>query len=220
MMTFSRAASRSEELMQASFFSRSIGALTLFVMLLTTMTAWAETVNNVSYREYDTSTKVFEDKTCPSATVVESSYTTLGADNKETWYVVDSYVTFNKRITFKGTVHLILADNTILDAKKGITTGSALYIYAQSEGAAWVNSWQGTMLNISQASAAVMAAVAATSTSTAATSQPKAVMAPLASAEDIIKAPTSESMEEKSMPKAVKAPLASVVAQVEERATF
>ena len=70
-MTFSRAASRSEELMQASFFSRSIGALTLFVMLLTTMTAWAETVNNVSYREYDTSTKVFEDKTCPSATVVE-----------------------------------------------------------------------------------------------------------------------------------------------------
>jgi hypothetical protein len=42
MMTFSRAASRSEELMQASFFSRSIGALTLFVMLLTTMTAGAE----------------------------------------------------------------------------------------------------------------------------------------------------------------------------------
>jgi hypothetical protein len=28
--------------MQASFFSRSIGALTLFVMLLTTMTAGAE----------------------------------------------------------------------------------------------------------------------------------------------------------------------------------
>ena len=81
-------------------------------------------VVSVSYIDADGTQK------SANATVVDSSMTTWGAG----WYVVNSNVAIDSRITADGEVHLILADDCELTANKGITvqaTGS-LTIYAQS----------------------------------------------------------------------------------------
>ena len=75
--------------------------------------------------------------TCASATVVTESDTTWGAsDSQEHWYVVNSNVTINTRITVTGNVHLILADGYTLTASQGInvTDTNSLTIYGQAEG--------------------------------------------------------------------------------------
>ena len=81
-------------------------------------------VVSVSYIDADGTQKA------ANATVVDSSMTTWSAG----WYVVNSNVAIDSRITADGEVHLILADDCELTANKGITvqaTGS-LTIYAQS----------------------------------------------------------------------------------------
>ena len=81
-------------------------------------------VVSVSYIDADGTQK------SANATVVDSSMTTWSAG----WYVVNSNVAIDSRITADGEVHLILADDCELTANKGITvqaTGS-LTIYAQS----------------------------------------------------------------------------------------
>ena len=81
-------------------------------------------VVSVSYIDADGTQK------SANATVVDSSMTTWSAG----WYVVNSNVAIDSRITADGEVHLILADDYELTANKGITvqaTGS-LTIYAQS----------------------------------------------------------------------------------------
>lgn len=70
-------------------------------------------------------------QTASAATSVEASSTAWGTG----WYVVDSDVTINERITVTGDVHLILKDNCALQAEKGIEVngdGASLTIYAQS----------------------------------------------------------------------------------------
>ena len=76
-------------------------------------------------------------QTCDSATVVTETDTAWGAsDSQEHWYVVNSNVTINTRVTVTGDVHLILKDGFTLNATKGINVskGNSLTIYAQSAG--------------------------------------------------------------------------------------
>ena len=76
-------------------------------------------------------------KQCPTWTRLSS----IADNNPELtsgWYVVDANLTFNTRITIAAehTVNLILADNTLLNATKGIGVNirAILHIWAQSDG--------------------------------------------------------------------------------------
>ena len=92
------------------------------------------TQENVSYID---PTKEQTAQTCDSATVVTETDTAWGAsDSQEHWYVVNSNVTINTRVTVTGDVHLILKDGFTLNATKGINVseGNSLTIYAQSAG--------------------------------------------------------------------------------------
>ena len=92
------------------------------------------TQENVSYID---PTKEQTKQTCDSATVVTETDTAWGAsDSQEHWYVVNSNVTINTRVTVTGDVHLILKDGFTLNATKGINVskGNSLTIYAQSAG--------------------------------------------------------------------------------------
>lgn len=101
-------------------------AAVLALAVLTATTAWAQ---DVTYLEYNTTTKTFDSKTC-------SSYTTINDQTAWTagWYVVSSEVTIDTRISVTGDVHLILANGATLNAPKGIgcIEGNSLTIYAQS----------------------------------------------------------------------------------------
>ena len=73
------------------------------------------------------------------AIALTSADVTLGAADTESWYVVNSDVTFDNRITVNGNVHLILADGCTLNTDSrgfsgGITVAesNSLTIYAQS----------------------------------------------------------------------------------------
>lgn len=78
-----------------------------------------------------------DDGTTPTvmATPISSINSIWGTANTETWYTLQGEVNINSRITTRGTVNLILANNTKLNANKGINvpSGSTLHIWAQSE---------------------------------------------------------------------------------------
>ena len=82
-------------------------------------------------------TKEQTKQTCDSATVVTETDTAWGAsDSQEHWYVVNSNVTINTRVTVTGDVHLILEDGCSLTVNGGInaTDTNSLTIYGQSGG--------------------------------------------------------------------------------------
>ena len=83
--------------------------------------------NGVSYLDKNGSKQ-----TADNVTVVESSMTTWNGG----WYVVNSNVTIDNRVTVSGEVHLILADNASLTANNGINVeeGNSFSVYAQSVG--------------------------------------------------------------------------------------
>lgn len=83
--------------------------------------------NGVSYLDKNGSKQ-----TADNVTVVESS-TTAWSDG---WYVVNSNVTIDNRVTVSGKVHLILADNASLTANGGINVAesNSFSVYAQSVG--------------------------------------------------------------------------------------
>ena len=95
--------------------------------VLTTVGAWAQ---NVTYLEYNTTTKEFDTQTCTTYTTVTDQTTAWTAG----WYVVSSEVTIETRISVTGDVHLILANGASLSAPKGIACveGNSLTIYGQS----------------------------------------------------------------------------------------
>ena len=102
-------------------------AVTLFLLLLTSTTAWAETIK-VPYfdsngeHEYET-----------TATITENAITDLGNG----WYVISGNYSSSQTLTFTGDVNLILADNadgTITGANGIIITNGNLTIYGQSKG--------------------------------------------------------------------------------------
>ena len=104
--------------------------MTLLVMLLTTMTAWAETVT-ASYIKADGTTSSH------SATVINQGNmpTEIGSDFTESWFVVTENVTYDQGIQISGDVHLILSDNTTLSVNGiQIDSGKSLTIYGQSVG--------------------------------------------------------------------------------------
>ena len=92
----------------------------------------------VSYMAWDEIEKKLVEKTgndaCTDYTVVTNSTTTF-EDGK--WYVVNSNVTIDNKVTCNGDVHLILVDGAALTVSKGISvaaTNCSLTIYGQSEG--------------------------------------------------------------------------------------
>ncbi len=85
----------------------------------------------------------YDDYTVLTGTVEEE--TTLSGG----WYVARGKLTYTKRLTVSGPVHLILEDECSVEAKQGITVqgSDSLTIYAQSEG-------KGTKMGSLEASAA------------------------------------------------------------------
>lgn len=84
--------------------------------------------NGISYID-----AVGTEQTCTSATEVTASSTTWNAG----WYVVNSDVTINDRVTVSGAVHLILTDGYTLNASNGINvsgSSNSLTIYGQQNG--------------------------------------------------------------------------------------
>ncbi len=73
---------------------------------------------------------------CPDAYGVTRGSISLGDDDVEYWYLVNSHVTISDTITVYGDVHLILADGATLNALAGIETDTdaSLTIYGQSGG--------------------------------------------------------------------------------------
>ena len=90
----------------------------------------ASTVSSIPYLDADGSTQ-----TCAFATVVDSS-DTWGDGYATIWYMVNSNVTMESRITVVGDVRLILADGYTLTASAGINVSSSasLTIYGQQNG--------------------------------------------------------------------------------------
>ena len=88
-------------------------------------TALAATVENITYLD-----KNGTQQTAASATQVTNSDT----EWTDGWYVAQSNITIDGTVTISGNVHLILEDGCNLTVNGGIllTTGSNMYIYAQS----------------------------------------------------------------------------------------
>ena len=83
--------------------------------------------NGVSYLDKDGSKQTAE-----NVIVVDGSTTAWNGG----WYVVNSNVTIDNRVTVSGEVHLILADNASLTVNRGINVaeGNSFSVYAQSVG--------------------------------------------------------------------------------------
>ena len=86
----------------------------------------------VSYRTCDENGQNWKTEECSDYTVVESSMTTWDGG----WYVVNSPVTIDSRVSVSGEVHLILADGASLTANGGINVAesNSFSVYAQSVG--------------------------------------------------------------------------------------
>lgn len=87
------------------------------------------TINDVTYLDENGS-----EQTADNVTVVDSSMT----EWQSGWYVVNSNITIDSRVTVKGEVHLILADGASLTVHDDINVaeGNSFTVYAQSTGAA------------------------------------------------------------------------------------
>jgi len=75
--------------------------------------------------------------TSPATTDDYTGQTALGTASTTTWYAVTGTQTPGSRITVTGDVHIILADNSHLDASNGgitVENANSLTIYAQSTG--------------------------------------------------------------------------------------
>ena len=119
---------------------RLLGVLLTLAMVLGLMpgmslTALAD-LEPVAYMAWNGTAVALVEGGCTDYTVVDDNTTTF-EDGK--WYVVNATgdgLTNDNRITFNGTVNLILCDGATLNASKGIqgTEDSTLNIYGQSEG--------------------------------------------------------------------------------------
>ncbi len=107
--------------------------LLLFALPLEKINLKAEEAKaGIVYREYNTETEEWETKYCNEYQVLTDSDEIL----KEGWYVVNGEVTCSNVLTVQGNVCLILTDECLLAASKGIRVpeGNQITIYAQSEG--------------------------------------------------------------------------------------
>ena len=84
----------------------------------------------VSYRTCDENGQNWKKEECSNYTVVDGSMTAWS----DGWYVVNSPVTIDSRVSVSGEVHLILADGASLTANGGINVAenNSFTVYAQS----------------------------------------------------------------------------------------
>ena len=111
---------------------RIVLAILLAVVLTVSLLTVGAAAENVLYIDADDT-----QQTCASYTAVTNSTDAwTAAVGAQAWYVVNSDVTIDTRITVTGDVHLILADGRTLNATRGIsvTSDNSLTIYGQSEG--------------------------------------------------------------------------------------
>ena len=123
----------------------SVALLTL-VMTLTAQTAWAETINGVSYIDENGATQ-----TANNVTVLTGNETPNSDGDIELtpgWYVVNSTITYKSTVTFDGDVNIILADGgqMNIDISGSVNnfmgiygTNSTLIIYGQASGTGKLN---------------------------------------------------------------------------------
>ena len=107
-------------------------AICLLAGLLPTVALAANSVTNVTYYDWNSSTNQLEEKSCSSATLVESSTDKVTWSNG--WYVAQGNVTISGGVTISGDVFLILADGCTLTIDASIQGEGNLTIYGQSGG--------------------------------------------------------------------------------------
>ena len=117
-------------------------AITLLLLLLTSATAWAETIDNVPYKYYNTTSGTLKDGTANGVTVLDGNINEFPGG----WYVVKgNNITYNVEMIFRGNAHIILADGAQIEinayngvsseeAYNGIYTTGDLTIYGQGAG--------------------------------------------------------------------------------------
>ena len=96
--------------------------ITLLMMLLTTMTAWADT-ETVSYIDENGETQTV------TATVLTGSETAI----YNGWYVVSSNITYTGTVTLTGNVNLILADGCTMNVGTSIVRINDYGIYGDND---------------------------------------------------------------------------------------
>ena len=109
-------------------------ALTLLVMMLTATTAWAETVNNVSYIDADGNPQTASKATIVTADMGGTSESKFKSDNN--WFYVRNSVTLDGAYCTSSSVqNIILGDGATLTINRGFLFQSAsVNIYCQSGG--------------------------------------------------------------------------------------
>ena len=114
-------------------------ALITLVMTLTTQTAWADTINGVSYIDADGTAK-----TANNVTVLTNAMTALTPG----WYVVNNTVNYTNTVTMEtqGEYHIILADGGKMNIGssnpiegRGFFGAATLTIYGQANGTGELN---------------------------------------------------------------------------------
>ena len=115
-------------------------AILLLLMALTSISAWAETVNGVKYIKYDSENKVYAEATQNDVTVLTGSETTLTAG----WYVVNGNVNYNSYLYTEANedVNIILSDGatlTVGELTSNFKGRERLSIYGQSQGTGTAN---------------------------------------------------------------------------------
>ncbi len=126
---------------------------------LTTTTPATDDLYSVEYVDWNSTTNTLNTTPtkCSDPIKITSSTTTLGEDNKDTWYCVDEDTTISNKVTIKGNVRLILCDGKKLTVNGGIDVvggdnqEASLAIYGQSgqSGALKVNGGTGSYAGIS-----------------------------------------------------------------------
>ncbi len=117
---------------------KMLGMVLVVSMIVSCLTGFGKeeakaTQPPVPYLYYDTNGS-FEVKSCPIYEIITGSTTTFnGSEEGGNWYVAEGTVTVSDSITVTGTVNLILKDNCVFTASKGIkvATGNAFNIYGQ-----------------------------------------------------------------------------------------
>ena len=109
-------------------------ALTLLVMMLTATTAWAETVNNVSYIDADGNPQTASKATIVTADMGGTSESKFISDNG--WFYVRNSVTLDGAYcTYSSVQNIILGDGATLTINGWFRfSGASVNIYCQSGG--------------------------------------------------------------------------------------
>ena len=120
---------------------RILSLLTCLALCLTLLPVTTLAANTVSYIYYqwNENTQTLSgpiDGTAATATEVTASDTAWDSNTTGSWYVAQSDVTINQRVTVTGEVYLILADGCTLTVNGGIQVAenNSLTIYGQSGG--------------------------------------------------------------------------------------